>query len=94
MPKTFTLGDVAECFKRFEICYRANEWDDAIKVQKQPTLLKGKALAVWLELNEEEQRNFTCEMRAITKKMAPMGFASLEQFNQRKLRPGEALPLI
>ena len=93
VPKTFSSGDVTEWLKRFEICSRANEWDDAMKALKLPTLLEGEALAIWLELSEEEQGNFGRAKEAIIKKMAPMGFASLEEFHQRKLRPGEALPL-
>ena len=93
VPKTFSSGDVAELVKRFEICSRANEWDDATKALKLPTLLEGEALAIWLELSEEQQGDYDSAKGAIVKKMAPMGFATLEQFHQRKLHPGEALPL-
>ena len=39
LPSTFAVGDPTEGFKRFEICCRANEWSDAVKVLKLPTLL-------------------------------------------------------
>ena len=39
LPLTFAVGDPTEGFKRFEICCRANEWSDAVKVLKLPTLL-------------------------------------------------------
>ena len=93
VPKTFASGDVAEWFKRFEICCRANEWNAATKALKLPTLLEGEALAIWLELSEEQQGNYDSVKGVIIKKMAPMGFATLEEFHQRKLHPGEALPL-
>ena len=51
LPKTFASGDVSEWFKWFEICCSANDWNDATKALKLPTLLEG-ALAVWLELSE------------------------------------------
>ena len=31
VPKLFALGDAAKWFKIFEICSRANEWDEATK---------------------------------------------------------------
>ena len=51
-------GDVREWFQRFEICCKANAWDDAKKALKLPTLLEGEALAVWLELSEAEQADY------------------------------------
>ena len=52
LPQAFAHGDPKECFKRFEICCRANAWDDDAKAAKLPTLLAGEALTVWLELEE------------------------------------------
>ena len=45
-------------FKRFEICSKANQWNDATKAVKLLTLLEGEALAIWLGLSEEEQDDF------------------------------------
>jgi len=50
LPKTFDTGKASEWFQRFEICCRANGWDNDRKALKLPTLLEGEALAVWLEL--------------------------------------------
>ena len=58
LPKPFNSGDANEWFKRFEICCKANGWDDAKKSLKLPTLLEGEALAVWLELTEEQQETY------------------------------------
>ena len=57
LPKTFTSGDVSEWFKRFEICCTANEWNAATKALKLPTLLEGEALAIWLELSDDDQKD-------------------------------------
>ena len=55
VPKSFSSGDVSEWLRRFEICSKANKWNEETKALKLPTLLEGEALAVWLELSEEEQ---------------------------------------
>jgi len=55
--KTFDTGKASEWFQCFEICCRANGWDNEKMVLKLPTLLEGEVLAVWLELTEEEQKD-------------------------------------
>ena len=91
VPKPFASGDATEWFQRFEICCRANKWDDAVKAVKLPTLLEGEALAVWLELGEEEQSDYATAKKEISAALMPMEFVSLGEFHRRKLRPGEAL---
>ena len=50
----FVDGVAQEWFQHFEI-YAVNEWNDATKLLKLPTLLEGEALAVWLELSTESK---------------------------------------
>ena len=54
LPKPFALGDISEWCQRFEICCKANNWNNATMALKLPMLLEGEALTVWLELSEEE----------------------------------------
>ena len=91
IPKPFSSGDIGEWFQRFEICCKANSWDDAKKALKLPTLLEGEGLAVWLELSEEDQADYKVTKGKMVAKMAPMGFVSLDDFHKRSLHPGEAL---
>ena len=58
IPKSFSGGDAREWFQKFEICSDANGWDGAKKAKKLPTLLEGEALASWLELTEDEKKDF------------------------------------
>ena len=44
IPKPFSTGDITEWFQRFEICCKANGWNDETKAVKLPTLLEGEAL--------------------------------------------------
>ena len=93
LPHVFSDGDPVEWFKRYDICCKANGWDDDARVAKLPTLLEGEALAIWSELSEQDQSAYSMARRRIKEKMAPIGFLSLSGFNQRKLQPGETLSI-
>lgn len=93
IPKSFASGDAIEWFTRYEICCKANDWKDGTPVLKLPTLLEGEALAVWLELSEEQQADYKAAKKAICEAMMPMEFVSLDDFHRRKLRPGEAVSI-
>ena len=93
VPKSFCDGDAREWFQRFEICCSANKWNAETKALKLPTLLEGEALAVWLELSEEQRADYKVAKEQLIKKMAPTEFVSLEEFHSRKMRPGEAIAL-
>jgi len=90
LPKPFALGDPVEWFQRFEICSRANDWEDEMKAKKLPTLLEGESLVVRLELTPEEQTSYAMTKEKIVSRMAPVRFVSLSDFH-RKLHPGESL---
>ena len=93
LPKTFDTGKASEWFQCFEICCRANGWDNDKKALKLPTLLEGEALAVWLELTEDEQKDYAATKKKIIDAIQPMSFISLDDFHKRVLRPEEPLSL-
>ena len=84
VPKVFASGDATEWFKRFDIC-------SAAKAAKLPTLLDGEALAVWLELDEDEQKDYKGAKQKIVDVLMPTEFVTLDKFHNRRLLPGEAL---
>ena len=57
-PKQFSKGNPVKWFTRFEICCTTNGWKDDTKAKRLSTLLEGEALAVWLELNDDEQKSY------------------------------------
>ena len=91
LTKPFSTGDATEWFQRYEICSRANSWDDDKKAIKLPTLLEGEALAVWLELNEAKQKDYAVAKKKIIETIMPMRFVSLGDFHKQALLPGEPL---
>ena len=54
LPEPLYGDDTKSWFKRFEVCAAANEWDDTKKLLHTPTLLKGRAWAVYESLSEAE----------------------------------------
>ena len=56
-------------------------------------LLEGEALAVWIELTTEQQDDYNQVKTALEKAIMPMNFVSLDDFHDRRLRPGEAIML-
>ena len=93
LPSMFASGSIAEWFVRFDICSKANGWNDEIKACELPTLLEEEALASWLELTEEGQADFKLMKEKLITKMVPLPFIALEEFHARKLCPGESLSL-
>ncbi|XP_065889767.1 retroviral-like aspartic protease 1 [Dysidea avara] len=91
IPKSFSGGDTREWFQKFEICSNANGWDATKKTKKLPTLLEGEALAAWMELTDEEKKDYSVAKDKLIKKMAPLEFVSLEEFQKRPIFPGESV---
>ena len=42
------------CTQKFEVCRKANEWDEKILAVMLPTLLEGVLIATWMELSSEK----------------------------------------
>ena len=63
------------------------------KRQKLPTLLEGEALAAWMELTEDERKDFDVAKEKLSKKLAPLEFISLEEFQKCAIMifPGESV---
>jgi len=93
IPKSFSGGDTREWFQKFEICSNANGWDAEKKAKKLPTLLEGEALVAWMELSEEEKADYSVTKGNLIKKMAPLEFVSLEEFQERSIFPGESVSM-
>ena len=58
LPEPLLDGNARSWFKRFEICAAANEWGDMTKLHRVPTLLRGRAWAVYDALSDEQTESF------------------------------------
>ena len=70
----------------FEIGRKANGWNKETMAVKLPTLLEGEALAVWLELNDDEQKDYDQAKEKLVLMMTPAEFVSLDEFHLCKIR--------
>ena len=86
LPSAFSEGDPTEWFQRFDICSTANDWDDTMKAKKLPTLLEGEALAIWLELSQDKQKDYGEAKKRIVSRMAPLKFISMDEETSNPVR--------
>jgi len=58
-------------FRRFEVCAAANEWDNEKKLRRVPTLLKGRAWAVYDALTDAETDTYAHLKAALLEQLSP-----------------------
>ena len=80
LPKPFTTGDAVEWFQWFGLCSCANDWNNAKKALKLPTLLEGEALAIWVELTDNEQKDYPITKKKYIDSIMPMPFVLLADY--------------
>ena len=92
LPKSFSGGpDFDQWIQKFEICGTANGWDTATQAKKIPTLLEGEALMTFLEISEDDKKDYTKIKDILTKEFLPeeSRFQAMKEFESRKQLPGE-----
>ena len=71
LPEHLDNGDSKSWFKRYELSAAANEWNDARKLLRLPTLFKGRAWAIFESLRDEEKDTYDHLKRAISERLNP-----------------------
>ena len=92
LPKVFACGDIEEWVLRYDICASANGWNDEAKALRIPTLLEKEALAVYLDIPEEDRKVYENVKHALVRAFQPpeARFIALHEFETRKMLPGES----
>ena len=92
LPEHLQDEDARSWFKRFEVCAAANGWDNAKKLLRLPTLLRGRAWAVYDSLDEESTDTYAHLKSALLQRLCPDTeedrLAAREQLSKRKLQEG------
>ena len=92
LPEPLHGEDAKSWFKRFEVCAVANEWNDAKKLLRVPTLLKGRAWAVFESLSDAETDTYEHLKTALLSRLSPdtaeERLIAREELNRRKFVEG------
>ena len=65
LPESFSDGDIEFWLRKFELCAAANEWKEDVMLKRRPTLLRGKAFAVFERLEEKDRESFKRDREAL-----------------------------
>ena len=92
LPEPLHDEDARAWFKRFEVCSAANGWDAAKKLLRLPTLLRGRAWAVFDSLGEDDTDTFDHLKAALLLRLSPDTdedrMVAREKLSVRKFRDG------
>ena len=92
LPVPFHGEDAKSWFKRFEVCAATNEWNDAKKLLRVPTLLKGRAWAVFESFSDAKTDTYKHLKIALLAKLsrdtAEERLIAHEELNHRKFVEG------
>ena len=96
LPEPLEGEDARSWFKRYEVCVAANGWNDQKKFSRLPTLLKGRAWAVYDSLHDEGDTDTYEHLKAaILKRLCPDTeedrIVAREKLSRRRLREGESV---
>ena len=92
LPENLQDEDLRSWFKRFEVCAAANGWDEAKKLLRLPTQLRGRAWAIYDLLGEDSTDTYAHLKSALLQRLCPHSeedrLAACEQLSKRKLQEG------
>lgn len=93
LPEVLRGEDAKSWFKRFEVCAGANGWNDEKKLRRVPTLLQGRAWAVYDSLTDEETDTYAHLKEALLQQLCPdtdeERLIARDELSRRKLKEGQ-----
>ena len=86
-------GDMRSWLKRFEVCAAANERNNEKNLLRLPTLLRGRAWAIFVALTEEQTQTYANLKKAILDRLSPDTnedrLSARDKLSQRRLSERE-----
>ena len=93
LPEVLQDGDAKSWFRRFEVCAAANDWNNAKKLKRLPTLLRGRAWAVFDALPDASTDTYKHLKEALLGNLCPDTDedrqTARDELGRRKLREGQ-----
>ena len=86
-----TTDDFVRAWSRFSLVAAAKKWDEAKQLEYLPTLLSGKLIDIYLELDEESKADMKTLRSALAEKagLAQDALSAARAFIERTQRPEE-----
>ena len=95
LPEPLHDEDAKSWFKRYKVCVAANGWNDQKKLLRLPTLLKGRAWAIYDSLGDDQTDSYQNLKAAILARLCPdteeNKIVSREKLSRRQLRESESI---
>ena len=93
LPEALQDRDARSWFKRFKVCAVANEWNDEKKLKRLPTLLKGRAWAIFDSLPDTCTDTYAHLKEALLSRLSPDTEedrqSARDELGRRKLRENQ-----
>ena len=92
VPEAFLDGDFGLWLRKFELCSTANGWKEDEMLKRLPTLLSGKAFAVFERLGEDKKESFKTLVESIKEAFggdATSKHIAMMEFRRRTRKPAE-----
>ena len=86
-----TTDDCVRAWSRFPLVAAAKKWDVAKQLEYLPTLLRGKLIDIYLELDDESKADMKTLRSALAEKagLAQDALSAARAFKERTQRPEE-----
>ena len=95
LPEPLQDSDARSWFKRFEVCASANEWDAEKQLRRLPTLLRGRAWAIFDSLSDDQRDTYEKLKKALLERLDPDTdedrLSARDKLARRQLRDGESV---
>ena len=90
LPESFSDGDIEFWLRKFELCTAANEWKEDVMLKRLPTLLCGKAFAVFERLEEKDKESFKSAGEALVAPAQQLDLAIQVSLNSTECQINQA----
>ena len=93
LPNKFDDGDVVSWLDSFDVCAAANNWNDDARLRRLPTLLVGRAFAVFQRLGDQQKDTLAHLRESLIAAFLPeeQRGARYSEFDSCTLKDGEAV---
>ena len=92
VPEAFSDGDFGLWLRKFELCSTVNGWKEDEMLKRLPTLLSGKAFAVFERLEEDKKESFKTLLESVKEAFggdATSKHIAMTEFRRRARKPAE-----